>query len=203
MPDTELDARVLPKPEKHKTIFATFAKLAVGESFVLVNDHEPEPLRQEFEREHPGSYGWEYLEKGQERGAIWRTRISRLSSTPLPWILTDTETTGRDVEPDPAGVVWKLEVQSRELDADVVSLAPGEDTGMHSGPEVNALIHVLSGSGQLATELDTIDLKSGALLWMPRRSRRQFIAGPDGLRFLTVHQKRESLGLMPAVRQAG
>lgn len=203
MPDTELDARVLPKPEKHKTIFATFDKLAVGEAFVLVNDHEPEPLRQEFEREHPGSYGWEYLEKGQQPGAIWRTRISRLSSTPLPWILTDTETTGSDVEPDPAGVVWKLEVQNRELDADVTSLAPGQDTGMHVGPELNALIHVLSGSGRLDTELNTIDLKAGALLWMPRRSSRQFVAGPDGLRYLTVHQKRQFLGLSPVVQQAG
>jgi uncharacterized protein (DUF2249 family) len=203
VPEAELDARVLPKPEKHKTIFATFAALSVGESFVLLNDHEPEPLRQEFEREHPGSYDWEYLEKGQTRGALWRTRISRRSSTALPWILTNTDTTGNDVEPDPAGVVWKLEVQDRELDADVVALAAGEDTGMHVGPEVNALIHVLSGSGRLATELGTVDLAPGALLWMPRRSRRRLVAGPDGLRYLTVHQKRQFLGLTPAVRQAG
>lgn len=198
MPEAELDARVLPKPEKHKTIFATFAKLAVGESFVLLNDHEPEPLRLEFEREHPGSYGWEYLEKGRERGALWRTRISRRSSTAVPWILTDTTTTGEGVEPDPAGVVWKLDVQSREIDADVTSLSAGQDTGMHVGPEIDALIHVLSGSGRLTTELGTIDLTSGALLWMPKRSRRQFIAGPDGLRYLTIHQKRQFLNLMAA-----
>ncbi|NDJ89523.1 DUF2249 domain-containing protein [Mycolicibacter kumamotonensis] len=196
MPEAELDARVLPKPEKHKTIFATFAKLAVGESFVLLNDHEPEPLRLEFEREHPGSYGWEYLEKGRDRGALWRTRISRLSSTAVPWILTDTTTTGEGVEPDPAGVVWKLDVQSREIDADVTSLSAGQDTGMHVGPEIDALIHVLSGSGRLTTELGTVDLTSGALLWMPRRSRRQFISGPDGLRYLTIHQKRQFLNLM-------
>ncbi len=198
MSEAELDARVLPKPEKHKTIFATFARLAAGESFVLLNDHEPEPLRQEFEREHPGSYGWEYLEKGRERGALWRTRISRLSSTAVPWILTDTTTTGDGVEPDPAGVVWKLDVQSREIDADVTSLSAGQDTGMHIGPEIDALIHVLSGNGRLTTELSTIELAPGALLWMPKRSRRQFVAGPDGLRYLTVHQKRQFLNLMAA-----
>ena len=27
MPETELDARILPKPVRHKTIFETFAKL--------------------------------------------------------------------------------------------------------------------------------------------------------------------------------
>lgn len=196
MPVTELDARVLPKPEKHKTIFATFAKLGVGEHFVLLNDHEPEPLRQEFEREHPGSYGWDYLEKGQERGALWRTKISRLSSTAVPWILTNTTTTGDGVEPDPAGVVWKLEVQSRELDADVTSLAAHQDTGMHIGPEMDAMIHVLSGSGELHTELGIIELVPGALLFMPKRSRRQFSAGCDGLRYLTVNQKRQFLNLM-------
>lgn len=198
MSEVELDARVLPKPEKHKTIFATFATLAAGESFVLLNDHEPEPLRLEFEREHPGSYGWEYLEKGRERGALWRTKISRLSSTAVPWILTDTTTAGDGVDADPAGVVWKLEVQSREIDADVTSLSAGQDTGMHVGPEIDALIHVLSGNAALTTELGTIELAAGALLWMPKRSRRQFIAGPDGLRYLTIHQKRQFLNLMAA-----
>lgn len=198
MPEAELDARTLPKTVRHKTIFATFAELAAGESFVLLNDHEPEPLRQEFEREHPGSYDWEYLEKGQERGALWRTRISRLSSTALPWILTDTNTTGDGVESDPAGVVWKLDVQAREIDADITRLSAGEDTGMHIGPEFDAMIHVLSGTGRLATELGTIELAAGALLWMPKRSRRQFVAGSDGLRYLSIHQKRQFLNMMAA-----
>lgn len=203
MPEAEVDARVLPKPVKHKTIFETFARLAAGESFVLVNDHEPEPLRQEFEADYPGSYGWDYLEKGREKGAIWRTRITRLSSTAVPWILTDTATTGADVEPDPAGVVWQLGVQNRELDADVIALSAGQDTGMHVGPEVDALVHVLSGSGRLETELGSVELKPGALLWMPKRSRRQLIAGPDGLRYLTVHQKRQFLSLTAMAPQAG
>ena len=202
MVEAELDARILPKPEKHKTIFATFAKLGVGEAFVLLNDHEPEPLRLEFEREHPGSFGWEYLEKGQERGELWRTKISKLSSTAVPWILTNTASCGDGVEPDPAGVVWKLEVQGRELDAEVTSLAAHQDTGMHTGPEMDALIHVLSGDGQLITELTTIELAPGALLFMPKRSRRQFSAGCDGLRYLTIHQKRQFIGLTASVRQA-
>lgn len=198
MPEAELDARVLPKTVRHQTIFATFAELAAGESFVLLNDHEPEPLRQEFEREHPGSYDWEYVEKSVERGGLWRTKISRLSSTAVPWILTDTTTTGDEVEPDPAGVVWKLDVQSREIDADVTSMSAGQDTGMHVGPEFDALIHVLSGGGRLTTELGTVELAAGALLWMPKRSRRQFVAGSDGLRYLTINQKRQFLNLMAA-----
>jgi quercetin dioxygenase-like cupin family protein len=64
------------------------------------------------------------------------------------------------------------------------------------------LIHVLAGSGRLDTERGAIDLVPGALLWLPKRPRRQFSAGPDGLRYLTVHQKREILPLTPTVRQA-
>lgn len=80
MPDQEqqLDVRPLRKPDKHPRIFAAFDDLAVGESFVLVNNHDPRHLRQEFDLEHPGGYGWEYLDKGP---AAWRIRISKLAST--------------------------------------------------------------------------------------------------------------------------
>jgi uncharacterized protein (DUF2249 family) len=200
MSDTELDVRSLRKPEKHPTIFASYADLAVGESFVLVNNHDPRHLHDEFESDHPGGYGWEYLEKGP----VWRIRISKLTSTPLPRILTNTaEIAGGDAEADLAGVVWKLEVTDRDLDSNVISLAPGGGIDMHTGAEVDVMVHVLSGSGRLSTEHGSLDLAPGALLWLPRRSRRQFSAGPNGLRYLTVHPKRQVLGLTPTVRQAG
>jgi uncharacterized protein (DUF2249 family) len=45
MPDQELDVRPLPKPDKHPRIFELFGALALGESFVLVNNHDPKHLR--------------------------------------------------------------------------------------------------------------------------------------------------------------
>ena len=77
MADTELDVRELRKPDKHPTIFAAYAALGVGESFVLVNNHDPKHLRAEFDADLPGSYGWEYVEKGPQ---AWRIRISKLCS---------------------------------------------------------------------------------------------------------------------------
>ncbi len=77
MPETtapELDVRPIPPREKHPTIFATFGALAPGESFVLVNDHDPMPLRYQFEAQQSGRYGWEYLQQGP---TAWRVRISR------------------------------------------------------------------------------------------------------------------------------
>lgn len=72
-----LDVRVIPPREKHPTIFQTFNALGPGESFVLLNDHDPRPLRYQFEAEHSGQFGWAYLEQGPD---IWRVQISRVAS---------------------------------------------------------------------------------------------------------------------------
>lgn len=69
-----LDVRVIPPREKHPTIFQTFESLDPGEYFVLVNDHDPKPLRYQFEFEHAGLFGWDYLEQGP---SVWRVAISR------------------------------------------------------------------------------------------------------------------------------
>ncbi|HET8657060.1 MAG TPA: DUF2249 domain-containing protein [Longimicrobiaceae bacterium] len=70
----QLDVRVIPPREKHPTIFRTFDALEPGQSFVLVNDHDPFPLRYQFEAERTGHFGWEYLEKGPQ---VWRVEISK------------------------------------------------------------------------------------------------------------------------------
>lgn len=69
-----LDVRVIPPPEKHPTIFQTFESLEPGESFVLVNDHDPKPLRYQLEAERTGQFEWEYLEEGP---TVWRVEIGR------------------------------------------------------------------------------------------------------------------------------
>lgn len=70
-----LDVRPIPPPQKHPIIFATFDALTVGEHFVLVNDHDPVPLKYQFEFTRPGQIDWTYLEQGPE---LWRVKITRL-----------------------------------------------------------------------------------------------------------------------------
>ncbi len=189
----ELDVRGIRKPDKHPTIFATYAALPVGGAFVLVNDHDPQHLHEEFEADHAGSYSWEYLNTEMRD---WRIKITKLTSTPLPRVLVDTtKVTADTAAPDVTGAVWKLEARERDLDSNIIALPPDGTIDAHTGPDLDVLIHVLAGSGQLTTELGTIDLAPGALLWMPRRARRQFTAGEQGLRYFTVHQRRQSLVL--------
>jgi hypothetical protein len=44
-----LDVREIPHGRRHPRIFGIYARLAPGESFVLVNNHDPKPLRREFQ----------------------------------------------------------------------------------------------------------------------------------------------------------
>jgi hypothetical protein len=68
MATPELDVRALRKPDKHPAVFKAYDALAAGESFVLVNNHDPRHLREEFEAEHPGSYAWDYRIGGPQPG---------------------------------------------------------------------------------------------------------------------------------------
>lgn len=69
-----LDVRPLPPARRHELIFSTFDGLAPGESFDLVNDHDPKPLRYQLSAEHPDEFSWDYLESGP---TAWRVRIGR------------------------------------------------------------------------------------------------------------------------------
>lgn len=71
----ELDVTVIEPRQKHVTIFSTFNALQAGESFVLKNDHDPRPLRHQFDAQHENNFSWEYLEQGPE---WWRVRLTKV-----------------------------------------------------------------------------------------------------------------------------
>ncbi len=70
----ELDIRIVPPRDKHPTIFRTFDALKSGENFTLINDHDPFPLRHQFEATRTGQFNWTYLEQGP---AVWRVSIGK------------------------------------------------------------------------------------------------------------------------------
>jgi uncharacterized protein (DUF2249 family) len=72
---TQLDIRPIPPAQRHPLIFDQFERLAPGEAFVLINDHDPKPLYYQFQAERGGTFGWEYLESGPQS---WKVRISRI-----------------------------------------------------------------------------------------------------------------------------
>ncbi|MCE5292395.1 MAG: DUF2249 domain-containing protein [Nocardiaceae bacterium] len=188
VPSPVLDVRGVPKPLKHPAIFDRYRRLGVGESFVLVNDHNPIHLRQEFDIEHPGSYGWEYLSQSPRD---WQIQITKRAAAPLPHVLVNTAAFGADA----AGVAFSIGVRERDLDLNVIALPAAGVIESHTGPAVDVVIHVISGSGVVETELGDLTVTAGDVVFLPRVSHRGFRAGADGLRYLTVHRKRESLPL--------
>jgi len=72
----ELDVRIIPPRDKHPRIFQTFDSLKPGDVLLIINDHDPAPLRYQFQFERPGKYGWKYIEEGPE---VWKVEISKLS----------------------------------------------------------------------------------------------------------------------------
>jgi len=70
----ELDVRTLPHGGRHEIIFARLDRLQPGGRFVILNDHDPKPLRYQTEALWPELFTWTYLETGPRR---WRVEITR------------------------------------------------------------------------------------------------------------------------------
>jgi uncharacterized protein (DUF2249 family)/quercetin dioxygenase-like cupin family protein len=184
-----IDVRTVPKPERHPRIIDAYQQLEVGAGLILINDHVPEGLRIEMTKEFADAVGWEPLESSED--AV-RVRISKQASTSAPRVVLDVNEL--DAEVETSGSVWQLPPQQRDLDANVIALTPGGEIREHTGPDLDVLIHVLAGAGVLETETGTIDLSTGQLVWLPRRSRRRFVADAEaGLQYFSVHQRKQGL----------
>lgn len=80
----ELDLRPVPHPKRHPLVFTRFDALGVGESFELVNDHDPIPLYRQMDAIRPGQAVWSYLDRGLEAFRIRILRIAPLGGPAFP-----------------------------------------------------------------------------------------------------------------------
>lgn len=69
-----VDLRHMIPPQRHATVFAHVDELEPGESFVLINDHDPLGLRHRLDIEHPGKFAFDYLISGPDE---WQVAIAR------------------------------------------------------------------------------------------------------------------------------
>lgn len=69
-----LDVREIPPSHRHPIIFRLFDHLAVGSSIQLIADHDPRPLRYQFDAGYGDRCKWAYLEQGPD---VWRVRLRR------------------------------------------------------------------------------------------------------------------------------
>jgi CRP/FNR family cyclic AMP-dependent transcriptional regulator len=80
---TRLDVRIYPTWERHPRVFAAFDALPIGGQLVIVSDHEPRPLRFEFDQQRAGAFIWDQETPDED---VWHVTIKRVPKEP---ILTD------------------------------------------------------------------------------------------------------------------
>lgn len=69
-----LDLRQIAPPARHLLIFARFADLLPGQKLELLNDHDPQPLNDQFQLRAPGLFSWQSIENGPH---VWRVQIGK------------------------------------------------------------------------------------------------------------------------------
>lgn len=99
-----------------------------------------------------------------------------------------TDTRGR------SGVVWSLP-HGGDLDANLVRLDPGATIGSHVNDEVDVMISVIAGRGELVIDDKTVELHGDVLALIPKGSRREVRADADGLTYLSIHRRRGPLAI--------
>ncbi len=80
IPESKIfDVRELPCSVKHPLILQRWEETPVGDFFVLVNGHDPKPLRYQIEAEYgQASLGWDYVAQTQDAVAV---KVQKLAAT--------------------------------------------------------------------------------------------------------------------------
>lgn len=84
-PVREIDLCLLQRAERRPLVFDAFDRLAVGESLVIFNDHDPQPLRMQIEPLRAGEMSWEYVERDPVTFSVRVTRVTPRRQTWGGW----------------------------------------------------------------------------------------------------------------------
>jgi quercetin dioxygenase-like cupin family protein len=89
------------------------------------------------------------------------------------------------------GPIWGTE--SEELNATILEWATGEGPPEHVNDSRDVAFVVLAGSGELLLDGEPHPLAAGEVIVVAKGVRRRLTAGPAGIRYATVHRRRERL----------
>lgn len=115
---------------------------------------------------------------------------------PVPRVLCEVHELKEEAGPDSGSTIaWRLEEPARQLDANLVRIAPGEYIEQHTEPDLDVLVLIVAGEGALSGGDGTQSIRSGALVWLPHGVERGLAAGPHGLSYVTVHTRRPGMSI--------
>jgi quercetin dioxygenase-like cupin family protein len=94
------------------------------------------------------------------------------------------------------GPVWGAE--SEDLNATLLEWPPGAATPEHVNEERDVAIVVVRGSATIEVDGEARELQAGEATIVEKGSRRRIVAGPDGVRYASVHLRRPGLSIKRA-----
>jgi uncharacterized cupin superfamily protein len=89
------------------------------------------------------------------------------------------------------GPVWGM--SSDDLNATLLAWPPGHEVSEHTNSELEVLIAVLEGGGIAVVDGRRHALGPGSLLLVDTGASRSILAGPNGVRYLSIHRRRSPL----------
>lgn len=109
------DVRPIPCRVKHAQIFQRWFDLPVGQYFILLNDHDPVPLRYQFDAEFPGAFSWEYVERGPDDFRVKITKLQRVpDARPTPSACAAQPAAAQVATPASSSAVQEVDVRGLE-----------------------------------------------------------------------------------------
>lgn len=93
------------------------------------------------------------------------------------------------------GPVWGT--ASADLNATLLSWPPGHEVPGHVNADRDVAYVVVAGSAELVIEEVRHALEAPALVIVPAGSSRALRAGPEGVRYVTLHRVRGGLQIAP------
>ncbi|HEX8549961.1 MAG TPA: DUF2249 domain-containing protein [Abditibacteriaceae bacterium] len=205
-----IDVRPIAKQQRHPMIFDALELLAIGESIVIKNDHNPLPLRGQVETIYGEQFSWAHLEEGPE---VFQLQFTRRAPAPDGWHrpmleesnlpLMQPATTPSPVAVDlldiahaatRSGPQWAHE--SEDLDITLLSWQDGRSIEAHVNSEVDVVWIGIGGEGIAIINGEEYQLRPGVALLIPKGSERA-VKSTSRLSYLSVHRRRR--GLMPTL----
>ncbi len=209
-----IDVRSIPKPQRHPLIFDALEKLAVGESLVVLNDHNPIPLRGQVEAIYHAQFEWRYLEEGPDE---FRLQFTRREPAPHGFKRPESKKNRlrmappsiAPAKPSPvrvnlleacraahSGPQWAHECD--DLDMTLLSWESGRRIETHVNNEVDVVCLGVEGSGIVTVNGAAHEVRPGVLLLIPKGCERAVESTSERFTYLSVHQRRR--GLMPTFK---
>lgn len=93
--------------------------------------------------------------------------------------------------PARGGPVWGTE--SEDLNATILEWPAGQGPPEHVNDARDVALLVLGGAGELLLDGETRPLRAGDVVVIEKGRSRRVTAGPDGIRYATVHRRRGGL----------